>query len=68
LVDRPVHQRRVRQRCRGATIDVLNPHDASTLARVAEAKAADVDRAVDAAQAAFPKWSRLAAAERGRCC
>jgi len=50
----------------GATIDVLNPHDASTLARVAEAKAADVDRAVDAAQAAFPKWSRLAAAERGR--
>src|SRR5262245_10568994 len=50
----------------GATIDVLNPHDASLLARIAEAKAEDVDRAVAAAQAAFPKWSRLAAAERGR--
>jgi acyl-CoA reductase-like NAD-dependent aldehyde dehydrogenase len=50
----------------GATIDVLNPHDASLLARIAEAKAEDVDRAVAAAQSAFPKWSRLAAAERGR--
>jgi acyl-CoA reductase-like NAD-dependent aldehyde dehydrogenase len=50
----------------GATIDVLNPHDGSLLARVAEARARDVDRAVDAAQAAFPKWSRMAAAERGR--
>src|SRR5262245_15314881 len=50
----------------GATIDVLNPHDASLLARIAEAKAEDVDRAVAAAQAAFPKWSRMAAAERGR--
>ncbi|HTT11381.1 MAG TPA: aldehyde dehydrogenase family protein [Burkholderiaceae bacterium] len=50
----------------GATIDVLNPHDASLLARVAEAKVEDVDRAVAAAQAAFPKWSRLGAAERGR--
>jgi aldehyde dehydrogenase (NAD+) len=50
----------------GATLDVLNPHDASLLVRIAEAKAEDVDRAVAAAQAAFPKWSRLAAAERGR--
>jgi acyl-CoA reductase-like NAD-dependent aldehyde dehydrogenase len=50
----------------GATIDVLNPHDASLLARIAEGKAEDVDRAVAAAQAAFPKWSRMAAAERGR--
>ena len=50
----------------GATIDVLNPHDASLLARIAEAKAEDVDRAVAAAQAAFPKWSRMGAAERGR--
>jgi len=50
----------------GATIDVFNPHDASLLTRVAEAKAQDVDRAVDAAQAAFPKWSRMAAADRGR--
>lgn len=50
----------------GATIDVLNPHDNSLLTKVAEAKAADVDRAVDAAVAAFPRWSALAAADRGR--
>jgi aldehyde dehydrogenase (NAD+)/betaine-aldehyde dehydrogenase len=49
-----------------ATIDVVNPHDASLITRIAEAKAADVDRAVDAAERAFPTWSALAAAERGR--
>jgi aldehyde dehydrogenase (NAD+) len=50
----------------GATFDVLNPHDQSKLAEVAEARPADVDRAVDAAAAAFPAWSRTAATERGR--
>ena len=50
----------------GATIAVLNPHDNSTIADVAEAKAADIDRAVEAAQKAFPKWAALGAAERGR--
>src|SRR5688500_4548237 len=50
----------------GATIPVLNPHDNSTIADVAEAKAADVDRAVAAAHKAFPAWSRMGAAERGR--
>ncbi len=50
----------------GATIDVVNPHDNSLITRIAEAKAADVDRAVDAAAAAFPAWSGMAAAERGR--
>jgi aldehyde dehydrogenase (NAD+) len=50
----------------GATIDVLNPHDNSLITRVAEAKAADVDRAVAAAGKAFPGWSAMAAAERGR--
>ena len=50
----------------GATLDVLNPHDNTLIAQVAEAKAADVDRAVDAAEAAFPSWSRMAAADRGR--
>jgi aldehyde dehydrogenase (NAD+)/betaine-aldehyde dehydrogenase len=49
-----------------ATFEVTSPHDGSLLARVAEARAADVDRAVDAARAAFPAWSALAAAERGR--
>ena len=47
----------------GATIDVLNPHDNSKIADVAEAKAADIDRAVAAAQTAFPTWGRTPAAE-----
>jgi len=50
----------------GATIDVIDPHDGSLLAQVAEAKEADVDRAVEAATKAAPAWRRLAAAERGR--
>jgi len=50
----------------GATIEVLNPHDNSKLTDIAEAKAADVDKAVAAAKEAFPKWSSMAAAERGR--
>jgi aldehyde dehydrogenase (NAD+) len=50
----------------GAVFPTLNPHDGSVLAEVAEAKAADIDRAVEAASRAFPKWSRLAAADRGR--
>src|SRR5665213_4532057 len=48
------------------TCDVLNPHDDSLLAKVAEGDRADIDRAVSAAQAAFPKWSNMAASERGR--
>jgi betaine-aldehyde dehydrogenase len=47
-------------------IPVLNPHDGSMLAEVAEAGAADVDRAVEAARRAAPAWARLAAMERGR--
>ncbi|MFN7148467.1 MAG: aldehyde dehydrogenase family protein [Microthrixaceae bacterium] len=50
----------------GATFETLDPHDASVLAEVAEAKQEDVDRAVDAATRAFPAWSRLPAADRGR--
>ena len=50
----------------GQTIAVLNPHDNSKIADVAEAKAADIDKAVKAAQKAFPKWAALGAAERGR--
>ena len=41
----------------GGTIEVRNPHDGSLLAEVAEARAADVDLAVDAARAAFPAWA-----------
>ncbi|MGZ5213647.1 MAG: aldehyde dehydrogenase family protein, partial [Actinomycetota bacterium] len=50
----------------GGTFEVFDPHDGSKLADAAEAKAVDVDRAVDAARAAFPGWSSMPAAERGR--
>jgi acyl-CoA reductase-like NAD-dependent aldehyde dehydrogenase len=50
----------------GATFETLNPHDGSVIARVAQAGTADIDRAVAAAAAAFPAWSRLAASARGR--
>ena len=50
----------------GQTLPVINPHDGTVLAEVAEAREADVDRAVAAARRALPAWSRTAAAERGR--
>ena len=50
----------------GGRIPVTNPHDNTILAEVSEARPADVDRAVEAARKAFPAWSRMGAAERGR--
>ncbi|HYK64425.1 MAG TPA: aldehyde dehydrogenase family protein [Patescibacteria group bacterium] len=50
----------------GGRIEVLNPHDNSRLAEVAEARAADIDRAVADASKAFPAWRATAAADRGR--
>ncbi|MBS0316988.1 MAG: aldehyde dehydrogenase family protein [Proteobacteria bacterium] len=50
----------------GQTLATLNPHDNSTIAEVAMAGREDVDRAVAAAEAALPAWSRMAAADRGR--
>jgi aldehyde dehydrogenase (NAD+) len=50
----------------GETLATLNPHDNSVIADVSMAGPSDIDRAVEAAQAAFPTWSRLAAMERGR--
>ena len=50
----------------GATMQVWDPHDGSLLAEVAEARPADVDRAVEAAAEAFPGWRAVSAAERGR--
>ena len=47
-------------------IDVINPYDGRRSSAIAEAREADVDRAVEAAQAAAPGWARLAAHERGR--
>lgn len=50
----------------GATLPTLNPHDNTPIADVAMAGPADIDRAVQAAQRAFPAWARMAAADRGR--
>ena len=50
----------------GETLATLNPHDNSVIAQVAMAGHVDVDRAVVAAQKAFPAWSRMQAADRGR--
>ena len=49
----------------GNTIEVLNPYDNSLLAKVAEAREADIDKAVAAAKAAFPAWRDKAAMDRG---
>ncbi len=50
----------------GATAPSMNPHDNSVITDVASASKADVDRAVTAAKEAFPKWSALSAADRGK--
>ena len=50
----------------GRTFEVFNPHDGSKLADVAEAREADVDLAVEAAQRAFPDWDATSATDRGR--
>lgn len=50
----------------GETMATLNPHDNSEIAQIAMAGKADIDKAVAAAQRAFPKWSRMAAMDRGR--
>ena len=50
----------------GRTLDVLNPHDNSVLCQVAEGDEKDIDRAVEAAQRAFPAWAAMAAGDRGR--
>ena len=50
----------------GETLAVFNPHDNSKIVDIALAGQADIDLAVAAAKRAFPAWSRLAAADRGR--
>jgi aldehyde dehydrogenase (NAD+) len=49
------------------TLPLTNPSDGSTLCDIARGNAADIDAAVQAAQAALDgDWGRLTAAERGR--
>src|SRR5579885_243412 len=50
----------------GGFFDVTNPAGGAPLARVAQGSAADVDRAVKAARAAFKSWSALPGDERAR--
>lgn len=50
----------------GGTIDVLNPFNGELITKIAAAEAEDVDVAVAAAKRAFPIWSAMAAADRGR--
>lgn len=49
----------------GATAQVFNPSDGSTLATIAMGDAKDIDEAVAAAWKAFPAWSALSPNERG---
>ncbi len=50
---------------RGATFEVINPATLEAVARIADAGAADVRRAVDAAHRAFRDWSARPAKDRG---
>jgi aldehyde dehydrogenase (NAD+) len=46
--------------------DDPNPSTGETIARVAEGSAEDIDRAVKAARAAFPRWAAMHPADRGK--
>jgi 1-pyrroline dehydrogenase len=48
----------------GEAMDVLNPSTGETIAQVPACTAADVDRAVEAAQKALPEWLEATPAER----
>ena len=52
----------------GKTFEVKNPATGETISNVAEGDAADIDRAVTAARAAFETgpWSRMTSSERGK--
>ena len=51
----------------GKTFKTPNPATGETLAEVAEADKADIDKAVNAARRAFEgKWSKMSARDRGR--
>ena len=48
----------------GETYESYNPYTGDVFARVAAGKRDDAKRAIEAAQAAFPAWSRTLPAER----
>ena len=48
----------------GKTIDLINPATGAVLTKIQAGNAKDIERAVAAAKAAFPKWSESSPAER----
>ncbi len=50
----------------GKRFPTINPATEETLSRVVDASATDVDRAVEAARKAFPKWSKTKPTERAK--
>ena len=48
------------------TIEIENPAKRETIARVPRGTAADIERAVRAARAAFPGWAKTAPRDRGK--
>ncbi len=50
----------------GGYFETINPATEESLSRVGLGTAADVDKAVRAARKAYPSWSRLKPAERGK--
>ena len=65
LLENHVGGRRVRVES-DDILDVLDPATGDVLARVPLSTPADVDRAVEAAQAAFEEWSEVPVTERAR--
>jgi aldehyde dehydrogenase (NAD+) len=50
----------------GSRFETVNPATKKTLAQIAQASSADVDKAVQAARAALPAWSALGGFERAK--
>ena len=51
----------------GETLPVTNPANGEVIAEVAKCSTAETRRAIDAAGAAFPEWSKRTAKERAAC-
>ena len=51
----------------GETVPVTNPANGEVIAEVAKCSTAETRRAIDAAGAAFPEWSKRTAKERAAC-
>lgn len=49
----------------GETVATIDPGSGEKIAEIQDMTAADVDRAIDVANAAFPAWSKLSVSDRG---